>query len=241
MRIVQQDSQRLVRKHRRFYAPLLIWMSGLLVRVLDAGVRVLAAAGLGATGALDLPAPPRCFDSGGCRPDARPAAACWTHAGDVAGGSGSSRSRSERGPWHTRPSPSPTFIAADSPTATRWPRTCCVDLRSRRRPLVRLRNDSRGEPAAGLATCRRSAGTARHLPAQNRPGNRGGTLELILDVYADEDVTRVLATSFTSVWQRSLTLHLLQAPLSFECFCELGRLLCEGSREPGRRDARNAR
>src|SRR5687767_11521030 len=41
VRIVYQDGQRLVRKHRRFYAPLLIWMSGLLVRILDTGVRVL--------------------------------------------------------------------------------------------------------------------------------------------------------------------------------------------------------
>src|SRR5262245_18953824 len=41
VRIVHEDSQSLVRKHRRFYAPLLIWMSGLLVRILDAGVRVL--------------------------------------------------------------------------------------------------------------------------------------------------------------------------------------------------------
>jgi serine/threonine protein kinase len=73
------------------------------------------------------------------------------------------------------------------------------------------------------------------------PETRVETLEFILDVYADEDVTRVLATSFTSVWQRSLTLHLLQAPLSFQCFCELGQLLREGSREPGRRDARNAK
>src|SRR4026207_2275995 len=41
VRTVHQEGQRLVRKHRRFYAPLLIWMSGLLVRILDAGVRVL--------------------------------------------------------------------------------------------------------------------------------------------------------------------------------------------------------
>ena len=41
VRIVHEDGQRLVRKHRRFYAPLLIWMSDLLVRILDAGVRVL--------------------------------------------------------------------------------------------------------------------------------------------------------------------------------------------------------
>src|SRR4029450_3273633 len=41
VRIVHHDSQWLVRKHRRFYAPLLIWLSDLLVRILDAGVRVL--------------------------------------------------------------------------------------------------------------------------------------------------------------------------------------------------------
>jgi hypothetical protein len=55
-------------------------------------------------------------------------------------------------------------------------------------------------------------------------------LEFILDAYAGEDVARVLATSFTSVWRRSLALHLLQARLSFQCFCELGRLLRAGSR-----------
>ena len=96
------------------------------------------------------------------------------------------------------------------------------------RPLAWRRAD---DLRALLATCL----------LRTAPGKRAETLELILDAYADEDVTRVLATSFTSVWQRSLTLHLLQAPLSFQCFCELGRLLCEGSREPGRRDARNAR
>jgi hypothetical protein len=94
------------------------------------------------------------------------------------------------------------------------------------RPLVWRRGD---DLRALLATCL----------LRTTPGNRVGTLECILDAYADEEVTRILATSFTSVWRRPLTLHLLQAPLSFEYFCELGRLLQERSREPGRRDARN--
>jgi len=42
-------------------------------------------------------------------------------------------------------------------------------------------------------------------------------------------VTRVLATSFTSVWRRSLAFHLAQARLSFQCFREIGRLLRERS------------
>ena len=63
------------------------------------------------------------------------------------------------------------------------------------------------------------------VKSEMHEGFRGETIGFILDAYADEEVTRVLATSFTSVWRRSLTLHLLQAPLSFQCFCELGRLL----------------
>ena len=61
------------------------------------------------------------------------------------------------------------------------------------------------------------------------PEKRAETLEFILDVYADEDVTRVLATSFASVWRRSLPFHLPQARLSFQCFREIGRLLRERS------------
>jgi hypothetical protein len=64
---------------------------------------------------------------------------------------------------------------------------------------------------------------------------------LILDVYANEDVTRALATIFRSVWRRSLTLHLAQAGLSFQCFREIGRLLPEGSPESGHRDSRVSR
>ena len=40
-RIVHQDGELQVRKHRFFYAPLLVWMGGPLVRILDTGVRVL--------------------------------------------------------------------------------------------------------------------------------------------------------------------------------------------------------
>ena len=61
------------------------------------------------------------------------------------------------------------------------------------------------------------------------PEKRAETLEFILHVYADEDVTRVLATSFTSVCRRSLTFHLAQAGFSFQCFREIGRLLGERS------------
>jgi hypothetical protein len=41
VRIVDQDGELQVRKHRRFYAPLLVWLGEPLVRILDTGVRVL--------------------------------------------------------------------------------------------------------------------------------------------------------------------------------------------------------
>ena len=57
------------------------------------------------------------------------------------------------------------------------------------------------------------------------PEKSAETLQLILDAYADKDVTRMLATNFTSVWRRSLSFHLAQAALSFQRFREIGRLL----------------
>ena len=53
------------------------------------------------------------------------------------------------------------------------------------------------------------------------------TLQLILNVYGDEGVTRVLAASFTSALRRPLTFHLGQAGLSFRSFREIARLLHE--------------
>jgi hypothetical protein len=41
-RIVHQDGELRVRKHRVFYAPLLVWLGGPLLRILDTGVRVLS-------------------------------------------------------------------------------------------------------------------------------------------------------------------------------------------------------
>ena len=59
------------------------------------------------------------------------------------------------------------------------------------------------------------------------PDQRAQALRLVLDVYADEEVTRVLTTSFTSALRRPLTFHLGQAGLSFQSFQEIARLLKE--------------
>ncbi len=42
VQVADRHGERLVRKHRVFYAPLLIWLGNLLVTVLNAGVRVLS-------------------------------------------------------------------------------------------------------------------------------------------------------------------------------------------------------
>ena len=59
------------------------------------------------------------------------------------------------------------------------------------------------------------------------PKKHAEILQLLLDGYADEGVTRHLAASFTSILRRPLTFHLAQAPLSFQCFREIARLLRE--------------
>ncbi|MGH7460792.1 MAG: hypothetical protein ACREMA_07160, partial [Longimicrobiales bacterium] len=57
------------------------------------------------------------------------------------------------------------------------------------------------------------------------PEARADALKLILDVYADEMVTRLLATSYSTVLQRPLTFHLGQAGLSFQDYRDIARLV----------------
>ncbi len=59
------------------------------------------------------------------------------------------------------------------------------------------------------------------------PGKRAEILQLVLDSYRDKGVARHLAESFASAVQRPLTFHLAQAALSFQCFREISRLLNE--------------
>jgi serine/threonine protein kinase len=226
VRIVYQDSQRLVRKHRRFYAPLLIWMSDLLVRILDAGVRVLpqhdweerermiyqrlhgASIRVDAHGTLVLPLLPghtlaTLLEDPKLEESIRKKA--MEHAANALAGF------HRLGFTHGDAMAENVLVDLEAGVA-HW--FDFETIHEARRPLGWRRAD---DLRALLVTCL----------VRTAPENRLETLELILDVYADQDVTRVLATSFTSLWRRSLTLHLLQAPLSFQCFCKLGQLLRE--------------
>jgi hypothetical protein len=228
VRIVHDDGHRRVRKHRRFYAPLLIWMSGLLVRVLDTGVRVLpqreweqrerriygslydTSIAVDAGRVLVLP-----YLAG------HPLA---TLLEDPALGESGRQRAMELATLALAEFHRQGFTHADA-----MAENVLVDLAAgvahwfdfetihdASRPLAWRRAD---DLRALLDTC-----LLRTLPEK-----RAETLALIVDGYADPEVTRVLVASFTSVWRRSLTFHLLQAKLPFQSFCEIRRLLREDS------------
>jgi tRNA A-37 threonylcarbamoyl transferase component Bud32 len=226
VRIVHQDGQRLVRKHRRFYAPLLIWMSDPLVRILDAGVRVLrqrdweererriyrsvhgASIQVDANGMLVLPllagqTLATLLDNPALQESIRKRAI--EHAAMALA------EFHRLGFTHGDAMAENVVVDLEAGVA-RW--FDFETIHDASRPLAWRRAD---DVRALLVTC-----LVRTVPEK-----RSRTLEFMLDVYADEDVTRVLATSFTSVWRRSLTFHLAQAGLSFQCFREIARLLRE--------------
>jgi serine/threonine protein kinase len=242
-RIVQQGH---VRKHRLFYAPLLVWLSGPLMRLLDTGVRILpqrdweererriyqslhgTSIRVDADGALVLPLlaghtlatlleNPQLEESVRKRAIERAAVALtefhrlgFTHGDAMAEN---------------------VLVDLEAGVA-HWFDFETVHDSSR--PMAWRRAD---DVRALLVTC-----LVRTVPEK-----RAETLAFLLDVYADlsrrsceaakadlsrrsceaakADIARVLATSFTSVWRRSLTFHLAQARLSFECFREIGRML----------------
>ena len=240
VRIVHQDGQRLVRKHRRFYAPLLIWMSDLLVRILDAGVRVLrqrdweererqiyrslhgASIRVDANGMLVLPllagrTLATLLEDPALEESTRKRA--MEHAAIALA------EFHRLGFTHGDAMAENVLVDLEAGVAHWFDFETIHDAS---RPIAWRRAD---DVRALLVTC-----LVRTVPEK-----RVETLEFILDVYADEDVTRVLARSFTSVWRRSLTLHLLQARLSFRCFCEIGRQLREGSRQSRLRNRRIGR
>jgi serine/threonine protein kinase len=223
-RIVFQDGKRQVRKHRLFYAPFLIWMGDPLTRILNTGVRILpqgdweererqiyrrlrgTSIHVDVDGALVLP-----FLAGHT---------LATLLEDPELEESIRKNAIERAVVALAEFHRLGFTHGDA-----MAENVLVDLESgvvhwfdfetlhdSNRPMAWRRAD---DVRALLVTCLVRTG----------PEKRAETLEFILDVYADPNVTHVLATRFTSVWRRSLTFHLAQARLSFQCFHEIARLL----------------
>jgi hypothetical protein len=224
-RFDQQD-ELLVRKRRRFYAPLLVWMGDPLVTLLNTGVRVLpqrewevrereiytklygTSIRIEADGTLILP-----------RLTGQTLAAVLD---DPAREESVGKRAIELAVIALAQFHRLAFTHGDA-----MAENVLVDLQAgvahwfdfetlhdSRRPTPWCRAD---DVRALLVTCLH----------RTVPENRAETLAFVLDVYADQEVTRVLAANFASVWRRPLTFHLAQGAVSFECFLEIGRLLRE--------------
>ena len=226
--IVHEDGALQVRKHRLFYAPFLIWMGDPLLRILDTGVRVLpqrawearehqlyqslhgASIRVDAGGTLLLPCLPgetlaNRLENSEVEESVREKAIelAVVALSELHG----------RGFTHGDAMAENVMIDLEAGIA-HW--FDFETIHDSSRPIAWRRAD---DVRALLTTC-----LLRTPPVQ-----LAGTLELIVDRYGDQEVTQLLATRFTSVWRRALTLHLGQAQLSFRYFGEIARLLKEHS------------
>lgn len=224
VRMVPGDGEVQVRKHRLFYAPLLVWLGGPLVRVLDTGVRVLSqreweererrlyrglrgtSIGIDAGGTLVLP----------CLPGATLAALLEDPALDepareraIGLAAATLAAFHRRGFTHGDAMAENVMVDLEA-GAAHW--FDFETLHDPGRPLAWRRAD---DVRALLATSLLRTG----------PGKLAETLTLILDVYADEEAARLLAASFASIVRRPLTFHLGQAALSLHDYREIARLL----------------
>ena len=225
-RIVDESGERQVRKYRLFYAPLLLWFGDPLLRILDTGVRVLpqrdweererqvyrrlygTSIRVTADAVLVLPllaghTLAKLLDDPKLEEPVRKRAI--------------ERAVVALADFHrlgfTHGDAMAENVVVDlNAGVAQW--FDFETIHDTSRPMAWRRAD---DVRALLVTC-----LVRTILEK-----RAETLEFILDVYADEAVIRVLATSFTAVWQRSLTFHLAQAPLSLQSFREISRLLRE--------------
>jgi hypothetical protein len=220
-REVVDGGRRHVHKYRLFYAPILIWIGGPLMRVLDTGVRVLpqreweerergiyrSLYGLPIridAGVLFLPYLPgitlaAMLDDLTLDPSARQDA--------IRRAVGALVEFHQLGFTHGDAMAENVLVDDD---AARWFDFETVH-ESTRIPAWRRADDVR----ALLATC----------AVRTPPEQLAETVDVVLEAYADEDVLRHVAASFSTVFQRPLTFHLAQSELSFQCFNEVGRLL----------------
>src|SRR5688572_5645681 len=224
VRFVTHDGQRQVRKHRAFYAPLLVWLGEPLAKMLDTGVRVLpqrdweererliyerlyvTSIHVDGDGVLVMPRLPGATLATLLEDpqleDADRAKAIELAVVALA-------RFHDAGFTHGDAMAENVMVDLDAAVA-RW--FDFETVHDSVRPLVWRRAD---DVRALLATCL----------LRTRPERFAGTLQLILDVYADYDVTRLVAASFIAGLRRPLAFHLGQAGLSYDDFREIAALL----------------
>ena len=226
-RIVGHDGEREVRKVRLFYAPLLVWLAGPLLRILDTGVRILpqreweererllyrttldTSIRIDARRTLVLP----------CLPGQTlaslledPAIAESTRTRAIERAVAALAELHARGFTHGDAMAENVMIDIGAGVAHWFDFETVHD--ASRAMAWRRADDMR----ALLATCVLRAG---RMPV-------AGIVHLIVDACGDEEVTRRLAESFGSPLRRPLAFHLGQAPLPLEDFREIAR----AAREP---------
>jgi hypothetical protein len=225
-RVVARNGELEVRKHRLVYAPLLVSLGRPLVRILDTGVRVLPQRDWEERERLvyeSLYGSSIRIDNGGTLVLPRLAGATLATLLDDPAFGASARKRAitlavvalaelhARGFTHADAMAENVMVDLEGGVA-RW--FDFETIHEPHRPMDWRRAD---DVRALLTTCL----------LRTRPEALAETLQHILDVYGDEGVTRLAATSFTSVLRRPLTFHLGQAGLSFQSFREIARLLRE--------------
>ena len=226
VRIVQEDGELRVRKRRLFHAPLLVALGGPLLRMLDTGVRVL---------------PRRDWEERERELHAR------VHGTSI---------RTDAGGTLVLPflAGKPLAALLDDPALEESARTRAIGLAVNALADFHARGLTHGDAMAENVMVDLEAGVANWFDFEtmhdssrsmtwrraddvrallstcllrSAPEKLPGTLRLILDVYADEEVTRFLAGSFGTAIRRPLVFHLGQAELSLQCFREIDRLMRE--------------
>ena len=225
-RVVDLNGVRQARKSRSFYAPLLVSLGNVLLRVLDTGVRVLPERDWHERESQiyrNLYGTSVCVDVDGTL--ILPCLAGETLATLLENPALQEPVRMEaikcavaalaefhqRGFTHGDAMAENALVdPAPRPCVARW--FDFETIHDSNRPVAWRRAD---DVRALLATCL----------LRTEPARFAETLRVILDAYGDEDVIRLLQTSFSPVLRRPLTFHLAQAALSIRCFREIARLL----------------
>jgi hypothetical protein len=214
-----------VRKHRVFYAPLLIWLSDPLVKILNTGVRVLPQQDweqrerelyrslYGASiridgGTLVLPRfagqtlaallENRALDDASRKKAIASAVLALAEFHRLGFTHGDAMAENVMIDLDA--------AAAPAAATARW-----FDFETLHDSAGRCMEWRRSDDLRALiVTCL----------IRTAPDKRAETVQFILDLYADEHVTRFLAATLASPLRRSLPFHLGQAPMSFECYRE---------------------
>ena len=224
VKMVSQGDGSRVQKRRSFYAPLVVWIGGWVIRILDTGVRVL---------------PQREWEE---------------RERNLYQALGRSPIRSDGGRTLTLPRLGGRTLATllDDRTLEAWNRNCAIELAVVALAAFHRMGSTHGDAMAENVLIDLGRGEAHwfdfetvHDPdrpmiwrraddlrsllstcaLRTRSDALADTVHLILATYADEEVIPFLSATFNRPTQRALPFHLGQAGLSYERYREIGRIL----------------